>query len=136
MSHAAQGGVTAALQRKMELRAELAPAALRQTVDLPGGQKVRLDGAETHPFHAGGGGCRQNGIREVQPPFPAVIGKIDAGEDDFPVAVLRKGEQLGLQFRQGLAADGAAGGGDDAVAAELIAAILNLYISSGMLRHM
>ena len=54
--HAAQGGVTAALQRKVKLRAELAATALRQTVDFLRGQQIRLDGAETHPLDPLGGG--------------------------------------------------------------------------------
>ena len=131
--HAAQGGIAAALQRKMELRAELAPTALRQAVNFLRSEEVGFDGAETDPLDAGGGGCRQDGIGEVQPPFPAVIGKIDAGEDDLTVTVPRKGEKLALQLRHGLAADGAARGGDDAIAAPVIAAIL--YFKKGAGAH-
>ena len=67
----------------------------------------------------------------MQPPFPAVIGKIDAGEDDLTVTVPRKGEKFALQLRHGLAADGAARGGDDAIAAPVIAAILNFEEGAG-----
>ena len=56
--HAAQGGIAAALQRKVELRAELAPTALRQAVNFLRSEEVRFDGAETDPLDAGGGGCR------------------------------------------------------------------------------
>ena len=45
-------------QRRVELRAELAPTALRQAVNFLRSEEVRFDGAETDPFDAGGGGCR------------------------------------------------------------------------------
>lgn len=117
----------------MELRAELAPAALRQAVNFLRSEEVGFDGTETDPLDAGGGGCRQDGIGEVQPPFPAVIGKIDAGEDDLTVTLPRKGEKFALQLRHGLAADGAARGGDDAIAAPVIAAVL--YFKKGAGAH-
>ena len=69
----------------------------------------------------------------MQPPFPAVIGKIDAGEDDLTVTVPRKGEKFALQLRHRLAADGAARGGDDAIAAPVIAAVL--YFKKGAGAH-
>ena len=56
--HAAQGGIAAALQRKVELRAELAPTALRQAVNFLRSEEVWFDGTETDPLDAGGGGCR------------------------------------------------------------------------------
>ena len=129
--HAGQGGVAAALQRKMELGAELFSAALRQPVDLLRGQQIRLDGTEPHPFDAGDGGRCQNGVGKVQAPFPPVVGKVDAGQDNLPVAVLRQRLQLRGKLRHRFAAHRAAGGGDDAVAAPVIAAVLDFEKGAG-----
>ncbi len=123
--HPLQRAVAAALQRKVKLGAELGLPP--EPGDGPGVQPLRLQRTEPHAPDAVrfAGGFHRVAEREAE--FLPVGGEVDAGQDDFPVAV--RGDFGGLppEVPQRFGADPAARVGDDAVGAEPVAPVLDFH---------
>ena len=58
---------------------------------------------------------------------------MDPGKNDLPISLLGKEPYLLLHVLRSAAPHASAGVGNDTVAAELVAAILNLYKSAGVI---
>ena len=143
--HAAQGRVASALQGEMEVGAdlvqggELPDEALRHD---PGLQRAHADPLQppdgTEPAQE-----RQEGFarpervkpdRAVRTEIEAVGAHMDPGQHDLPDAACDQVSHLLQDILRLPAADAAARVGDDAVAAELVAAVLDLDVGPGVSR--
>lgn len=129
--HPLEHGVAPGLEGEVELGAEIGKSlesAAQRLVDDAG-----LQGAEADAGLRNGG---QDGLEQVAQgaavvPFRAPGGDLDAGDDDLPVALLGQGLGLGHGICQGQRAHRAPGEGDDAVGAEVAAAVLDLEHGPG-----
>ena len=84
--------------------------------------------------HPGGGRCRRgDGVREagLSVQIEAVGRDLDAGEDELAIALGIERSSLRRDLLQGQRADAAARIGDDAVGAEIVAAVLDLEHGPG-----
>ena len=103
----------------------------------PGAEILRddpgLQRAQPHPHfrHGPADGFNQVGEGRLPGKIRAPAGNFDTGEDKLPVALPGEGLRLLHRQLQGGGADGAPGVGDDAVGAEVDAAVLNLQKRSG-----
>ena len=96
-----------------------------------------LQTAQAQPHIPRGGGHRLQKVDERLAVFQVVTpaGDLDAGEHQLPVALLPQLLRLGHRLRLGQRAHRPAGVGDDAVGAEVDAAIFYLQHSAGALGH-
>ena len=124
--HPGQDRVAAALQGEVEVGAEVGQG--RQAGAEIFRDCARLQGAEADPHlrHGMAHGLDEAGQVRPAGQIPAVGRKLDAGDDQLPIPL--PGQALGLLRRLvgGERAHGPAGVGDDAVGAEIGAAVLHL----------
>ena len=129
-AHPPQGGVTAALQRKMELGAQAVHPG--QNFNLAVGHQIRLQAAQPDAVDAlhlpAGGGQAGQGAAGIL----AVTGQVDARQHHFPVARVRQGAQFRQHAFLAAAAHPAPGPGNHAVGALPVAAVLYLDERPGM----
>ena len=124
--HPLQDGIRAGLQTQVELRAEIGVDAERLAEVLVDG--ARLQRAQADPDR----GDRRAERRQQLPqaaavlPLPAPGGDLDAVDDDLAVALGGKALRLLHRGLQRHGAHPAAGIGDDAVGAEIVAPVLDL----------
>ena len=127
--HAAQHAVAAALQAQVELRAEILARGKAAAEVLV--HHARLERAEAHAQlrHGPADGFDQIGKRAAVLEIAAPRCDLDAREHDLAVALERARLLHGLRQRK--RAHRPAGVGDDAVGAEVAAAVLNLEHGAG-----
>ena len=97
------------------------------------GDGTGLQAAQPHPAFRGGGaeGLHQIDERAAVPEVRAPGGNLDPGEHQLPVTLTGKAFRFTDRVRQRQGTDGPAGVGDDAVGAEIDAAILHLEHGPG-----
>ena len=133
--HALQRGVAAALHGQVELGTQVrqsgGPAAevLRD--------RSRLQTAQADADAGGGGADGLHQVDEGLTRFQILApgGNFDARQDDLPVAVGGEARRLLHRLFQGQGAHRAPGVGDDAVGAEVDAAVLHLQHGPGAVFH-
>ena len=133
--HALQRGVTAALHGQMELGAQVRQGGGTAAEVLRNGPGLQAAQPDTD---AGGGGT--DGLHQVDEGLAgfqvfAPGGNLNTCQNDLPVAVGGQARRLLRRLIQGERADRTAGVGDDAVGAEIDAAVLHLQHGPGPLAH-
>ena len=129
--HGLQDPVAAGLEGQVKMAAELAAAAGLAAEVL--GDQRGLQGAQAQAHGAGDGGHRVDQIPQIRLPgqIHPVGGHLNAGEHQLPEAQIPQPLRLGHGVLQGQAAQPPPGVGDDAVAAEVDAAVLDLEHGPG-----
>ena len=124
--HARERAVASALQREMEMPADL-PGRGGAAAEVLRDDR-RLDRAEAQTHLRRGGGDRLHGVgqRQLTRQIPAVGRDLDAGQHQLPIALGGQMRRLTRHFLQRQTADAAARIRDDTVGAEIIAAVLDL----------
>ena len=122
-AHARKRCVTAALQRQVELRAEL--WLPRHARDVAVGEQFRLERAEPHAVDAADRAGKLHRVDQAQPKLAAVGRQVDPDKHRLAVAGARQPFKLGAQLPGRLGAHGAARLRDDTVGAVAVAAVLD-----------
>ena len=122
--HPAQGCIAAALQRKVELRADLRQC--RHPGDVLAGEQFRLQGAEPDPFDPIHSRCGFDRVDQPQPQLLAIAGKVDPDQHSLPVTGSSKRLQLVPQVFRRLGPHRPARSWNDAVGTVPLASVLNL----------
>ena len=134
-AHPLQNGIAAALQAQMKLGTEIVKGRQPPAEVLIHDPWLQRAEADAHGSGGGTDGLRQIGKAAAVLQVPAPGGDLDTRHHYLPVTGLRQCPGLGNGPVEGLGAHGAAGIGDDAVGAEIVAAVLNLQHGAGTLPH-